>query len=1176
MKTVTYNWSRMVGTAAALALLACPVRLAFAQTSSGSIAGSVRDGQGGVLRGATITLVSVRRGVSQSVRTNAVGDFIFPTLLPDVYTVKITADGFRPVERQNIAVNANASVSLGVVNLELGLTETLTVTDAAVDLQTRGAERSYAIEGKAIQNIAVNGRGFVALAAIAPGVVSTGGDLSNIAANGQRPNSNNLTIDGVTAVDTGNNGGPLAALSLDAIEEFKLLTSNYQAEFGRAAGAQVSVVTKSGGRDFHGSTYWFHRGKDMNANTWFNNKTDPVAPVPVVQQNDIGYNIGGPLSIPGVFNEDKSKLFFFFHQEHHRRHDANGIRRVRVPTELERRGDFSQSRDNTGALFPYIRDYTTGLPCSAADTRGCFQDGGVLGRVPANRLYAPGLAILNIYPQANAEGRDFNYTSEVSSELPSREELLRLDWFPTASWRVTGRVNHSDDKRDLPYGSFVLGTNMPEFAANFIVPTRGYSLTAAGPLNNSTFFEATTGSSHNSIDIVPMRDDFTRQALGLAGLPSLYPDAVAFDMPASFNFGGRIANGPNIGSNIGPFINFNTTYDTAISVTKVWNNHTAKIGLYHQYSKKDQSTRALHNGQFNFDNNANNPLDSGFPFANAALGIYNNYSQASAFVNGEYRYNNVEWYAQDNWKVTSRLTLDYGVRFYIVQPTYDAGGNGASFLPERFDRSRAVRLYYPGRDAAGNLVGVDRLTGQTTNNVNVGRIVPGSGDPLNGVVIAGEDVPKGLIKNRGVHFAPRFGFTFDPSGSQKLILRGGGGVYYDRPQGNVVFEQIQNPPAIFQPTLNFGLIRDLDPKNGLLAPPSLIALDPEGKVPTVYSFNLGFQVKAPLGSTLDISYVGAVSHHLVNKRNLNAIPYGATYLPENQNPTLAPSSTPGATALSANFLRPYPGYGDITLWEFSSSSNYHSLQTSLNRRFRNGLLLGVNYTFSKALGTTSDDQNFNRIDGKSRLANYGPMNFDRRHNFVANFVYELPKARVGGALGAIVNNWQISGLYQFQSGTPYDIAFSIPGIGNANLTGSFTEPSRIVVVGDPGSGHSNDPYRQFNTAAFTIPQPGSLGLESGRNYLTRPPLNNVNLSLSKSFRAGGQRRIELRMDAFNALNHTQFSDINRTLAVRSLTDPTPTNLPYDANGNLVNPLGFGAVTAVRSPRVIQLMARVQF
>jgi hypothetical protein len=293
---------------------------------------------------------------------------------------------------------------------------------------------------------------------------------------------------------------------------------------------------------------------------------------------------------------------------------------------------------------------------------------------------------------------------------------------------------------------------------------------------------------------------------------------------------------------------------------------------------------------------------------------------------------------------------------------------------------------------------------------------------------------------------------------------------------------------------------------------------------------------------------------------------------------------PGATALPADFLRPYQGFGDIRIAEPTASSNYNALQTSINRRFRDGLLLNVSYTWSKALGTVSNDNNNGltsfdtpRIDGNQDRANYGPLDFDRRHSFIGNFIWEIPKTGARGVLGQVANGWQVSGIYRYQTGQPYNLSVTIPGLTSANILGTGnTAPPRVVVIGDPGSGHSGDPYRQFNQAAFTIPTPGSLGLDSGRNFLSTAPTNNWDLSLSKSFFMGGVRKLEFRIDAFNAFNHTQFYTVNTTLSVRSLADPTPTNLPYDSAGKLVNPNGFGAVNAVRPPRNIQLQVRFAF
>jgi hypothetical protein len=1182
-----------VAGAAWMLVAALPVA---AQLSSASVAGSVRDDQGAATPGATVTLISETRGNQLVVVSNDAGEFVFPTVSASTYTLRVTMDGFKATERKGIVVAAGDKLSVGVVTIEVGaIAETITVAARATELQTQSAERSYAIEGEAVKNIAVNGRGFLPLAFLTPGVVSTDatptGDSATMSANGGRQNSNNVQVDGITDMDTGNNGGPMVAVSLDSIQEVKILTSNYQAEYGRSSGAQISAITKSGGRDFHGSAYWFRRKDDLNANTWFNNRNTPKTPVPALNQRDLGYTVGGPVVLPG-FNEEKTKVFFFFSQEYQKRLNAQTTpQRVRVPTALERQGDFSKTLDNAGNPFPYIRDYQSNLPCSASDTRGCFQDGGVLGKIPANRLYDIGLNILKMYPQANSPdtvAQGFNYVTQDPTSQPERQDLLRLDWYPSTAWRFNGKIvnNHSD--RLMPYGSFVLGSNLPDYSISYLFPRRGYSFSAANTINSTTFLEVTYGYSHNSIDILPDQSsptEFTRSTLGLSAIPTLFPDAVQLDMPPRFRFGegGRVANPPNLGTNNAPFYNFNTTQDLSGSLTKLMGRHTAKTGLYYHHSLKPQSSFGANNGDIIFNNDAANPFDTGFSYANAAIGVYNSYQQASRYAIGNYVYNNVEWYLQDNWKVTDRLTLDYGMRFYWIQPQYDTEGQTATFLPDQFDPSQAPRLYFPAI-VNGTKVGLDRTTGQTVSSVYIGRLVPNSGNTLNGVVQAGKGVEKGLYRNRGIQYGPRFGFTYDPSSNQRMIVRGGGGVFYDRAQGNTVFDLITNPPTTQLVTFNYGRLQDINPSNILLGPPNLVAFDHEGKVPTTYAFNLGVQVKLPLDSALDISYVGSQARNQLQRRNINAPAYGAAYLAQNQDPTAAASTVPGAMALQVDFLRPYQGYGDISLIEPVAKSNYNSLQMSLNRRFKDGLLLGINYTWSKALGTVSNDLpgitdvGAPRPDGNQQKANYAPLNFDRRHSFVANFVYALPRKQGGNAiLRAILNDWQTSGVYRWQSGSPYTVGFTIPGISSYTLTGTQRlEGARIVMTGDPGSGNSNDPYRMFNTSAFTIPQPGGLGLDSSRNYMNRAPINNLDLSLSRSFRAGAQRKLEFRIDAFNALNHTQFLDVNSTLAVRSLTDPTPTNLPYDSTGKLVNPTGFGAATNARPARQVQLLMRFQF
>src|SRR5262245_18855186 len=411
--------------------------VAVAQTTSGSIAGNITDPNRAALSGATVKIADAGKGFTLTATTDSEGRFVFPTVPPATYTLAVEAQGFKKLERTGLVLVANDKLTLGDIALEVGATsETVTITAEATQVQAESAERSYAIQLEQLEKIGVNGPGFVSLASVAPGIIfntnnGSGEGIQNIAANGLRTSANNVMLDGVAIVDTGNNG-TMIAVNLAAVAEFKVLTSNYQAEFGRSAGAQISAVTKGGTKNFHGSFYGLRRHDGLAANTWINNRdSTPTNRInkPRLDQRDIGYNIGGPVYIPRVFNEDKEKFFFFFAQEHQKRFiPPAGPVRVTVPTDLERRGDFSKSVDSAGQSFPFIRDYTTNLPCSASDTRGCFQDGGVIGKIPANRLFAPGINILKIYPSPNTTGQGFNYITEVGSDQNQRQDLYRGDW----------------------------------------------------------------------------------------------------------------------------------------------------------------------------------------------------------------------------------------------------------------------------------------------------------------------------------------------------------------------------------------------------------------------------------------------------------------------------------------------------------------------------------------------------------------------------------------------------------------------------------------------------------------------------------------------------------------------------------------------------------------------------
>ncbi len=1175
-----------------------------AQTTSASVSGSIQDSQGGVLPGVTVTMTSRTQGNVLTAVSDEGGRFVFPIVRPDTYQLQVALQGFKTLERTNLVVNANDKLATGALTLEVGaMTEQVSVTGRVTELQSASGERSFTLESEALKNIANNGRQLFNFATLVPGALSTGSSGSEVGAadgftvNGQRPNSNNVTIDGVANIDTGNNGGNMATTNIDSVAEFKVLTNSYQAEYGRAVGGQVQVVTKSGTQAFHGSGYWYGRRSGWDANTWLNKRVTPAIEPAKTSRNDGGYTIGGPVAFPG-FNMDKKKLFFFWSQEWQRRTTPATLHQTRVPTALERAGDFSQSVDSSGNPFPFIRDFSTGLPCGAGDTRGCFQDGGVLGRIPANRLYGPGLAALSIFPTANfSGGSGLNFTSQDPDSPKRREDLLRMDFQATSNWRVTGRYMKNSEDILQAYGTTWAGNGSDQLPTPvlFLHPGSNYMLSATGTLNNSTSVEVSWGRAGNSLNYQLQLEKLFRANAGVSGLPLLFPDAVQSDYVPYFVFnGGRTGNAGQYQTDRGPFTNENITHDVIANMTKVWGSHASKVGFYFQNSFKPQSIFASFNSQIDYTDSSSNPFDTGFSYANAATGVFNQYTQASKYALPEWRYKNWEWYAQDNWKPSNRLTLDYGVRFYYLSPQWDTTLQASNFLPDQFNPSAAAQLFTPvcigaspcsdanrrGMDPALIAAGATPTLDNTVDSRFVGRLTPGS-NQFNGAFQAGDGINDQLQDGNAFRISPRIGVVYDLTGRGDTIVRGGFGIFYDRPQGNMVFDMISNAPGVLNSTLTWGQLQTLTAAGG--DPNPTLSLNPTAfdfKPPRVNQWNVGIQHKAWKEVILDVAYVGSKSSDLLRQVQINAVPFGATFQPQNQDPTRAPAAQLGSSALPNDFLRPFQGYGNIRMWDYSGYANYHALQTSATRRFDRGFMFSAFYVWSKALGINSNDFAAgvpNLSKEETRRLDYSLLDYDRPHNFVLNAIYQTPNVTSSKVLGLLTNEWQISGVYRWTSGQPYTVGFSIPGIGAQNLTGTDGNPdARIALTCNPGRGWSGDPYNQLDTSCFAPPQPRSDGAESARFFVRNPPTNNVDLSLSKNFAVVKTVKFEFRVDMFNALNHTQFTGVNSTANFASLTDRTITNLPFDASGKLAQPNGFGTINGVAPPRTLQLVTRVTF
>lgn len=1187
---------------------------AWGQTITGSISGRVLDQQGAAVVGATVTAEEPDKNLVQSVKTSDQGEFVFAALQPGNYKVSVESPGFKKLGTPSFPLHANDKLAMGNLSLEVGsLTETVEVSAQAALLQTDSVERSATITGKQIENIEVNGRNPLEMARLIPGVVNNTnfqvggpGGIGNIQANGNRGSSNMLTINGIENLDTGSNGSQNVTVSIDSTQEFKILTGIYQAEYGRNAGAQISVVTKSGTDQFHGSGYIYHRHDSLNANSWLNNAKG--LPRNLFRYNDPGYTIGGPIYIPKLLPHTKDKLFFFWSQEWQEQLAPNTLRNVEVPTAAERQGNFSQSLDNNGNVFNFIKDPLSSSPCNSSNSTGCFSSNGVRGAIPASRLYAPGIALLNLFPLPNVTGqKGYNYSSQISNSQNRREDLLRIDYNASEKVRLFGHYINNAQPFVYPYGSFVLGINVPVVPIEYLNP--GYSWASGGTwiISPTMTNEFNFGVTHNSIDIDEVGNKLTRTASGIT-LPLLYPSAVQKDYIPGFTFSGTHISSSfaPVFTSVGdaPFVNFNTVINWSDNLTKIIGTHTVKVGGFFERSRKNQSSFGNNNGQYNFGDNSANPYDTGYGFANAAVGVYNTFDQAQNYINGQYRYWNIEGFVQDTWKATPRLTFDYGLRMQWYQPQYDSSLQASTFVLSAWNPAAAPRLYVPTIHN-GSRMAYDAPTGTYLPAYDIGLEVPNSGNPFNGVIQSEQGINQYLQQNRGVQWGPRFGIAWDVTGRQDIVIRTGAGIYYDRYQGNRVFDMVRNPPEGLDPQFVYGFAQNINASNILLSPPTLYAADPTGKLPTTYDYQFSIQTRLPWSIMLDTAYVGGQSRHLQDNRNLNPVPYGAAFLPQNQDTTLATTATtlPGSNALAPNFLRPLRGFGQINLYESAAISNYNALQVSLNRRAAAGLFVGIAYTYSKTLTDATSDTANVRADSLTRAADYGAANFDRRHVFAANYVYTLPNLTRGNRFTrALTNGWQYSGVISAATGAPFTPGLSITNgsssvssqntTGNTLANGTF-EGARVGYIAgcDPYTGKS-DPWNRLNTACFTVPQPGSLGLESGLNWLYYPGYLDFDMSIQKQFSIAEKARLQFRVDAFNVFNHPNFIYLNSTInfAGSYPNGETVSNNPYNAAGVLVNQNGFGAVAApagtsntngagtpsVANPRILQLVVRIQF
>jgi hypothetical protein len=1282
-------------------LLALLVAASAGAQTTGSVTGTVSDSSGGRIPGATVVLINEAQATrSTPVITNNQGVYTFPTVVPGTYSVEASLSGFQTVVRKGLAISRGDRVQ--VENLSLvasAVTASIDVMDAAPLVQAASGERSSTVARQQLENLPSatgsadhNWLGYINLQ---PGVVGN----NRIGGGGQA----NYMLDGLSAMDTGNNGlmGGMN-LPIDAVAEIKVVTSGYSAEYGRSSGLQVSAITRSGTNRFHGSVYDYERDSDWNANSW-QNQANGVAR-PTDKQRDWGYTIGGPVGKPGGDN----KLFFFYTHEFRPRTSGGAEFNYRMPTALERLGDFSQTRDNNNALYPYIYDAARGAQlgvpsnkaaCSATNQTQCFQDGGVIGKIPMNRLYGPGMAWLNSYPLPNnvppTTGSSLGYNHTVESPITHPMEWtpnVKVDYQMLSSLRLTWRVS-ARSARVIPANQ-----QLPEWTPtvqNFPLAFNT-SWAVNYTLNPTTFVEGSYGWNQNrlgspSIAYYSDRANMVCPA-GLASqvadctgaaFPLLFPNAgqmntgayeygaireiqdgkydVPFmlpgeepcltgdeigqtcgrmNLPPNMNWGStRLSNAP---PSIGypGFMNINRIQQTQLSVTKILGNHNAKAGFYFEHSYKAQNAQnnINFNGRLDVSVDTGNPLDTQMAFSNMATGIFSSFAQATRFLEGNWAYNNIEFYLQDNWKVTPRLTLDYGARFVHQTPNQDKFNHVANFFQggnendelradvpadALYDITKAPYLYVPGCvNNTPTCSGANRVAKDPRTNTPlpkgsqglVGSVILNSGDDANGMIVGGQlgTHPAGYTWP-AFAVAPRVGAAYDVSGDQRMVLRGAVGLYFDRPDGNTNYQTILNPPIGGSLTQQWGDLRSLSNPTFQFGPvPNLRTNEYDSLLPSDVQWNAGVQRVLPWASSIDVAYVGHHQPSAIQLVNFNTIDLGTTFLDSSQDPTNATR-----TPLSNNLLRPIRGYGDIQINQWRFKRDFHSIQFAVTRNFRDGFAFGLTDTW-----TLSDTGTVGLPNGALRIDHNADGSWQRRadqkeyeelfkdqgtrsHVMVANFTYDLPDAHPASSImkgvAAVINDWQLSGIMSIDSGTPYTPGYSYQsGPTGQALTGSpnFTARPTFTDLAAFGSGCSGNQYQQLgntivssgldiNNRRFistnTIgPQVGSDALESGRNQLTSCKDHIIDLAIQRTIKLGGSRSLQLRADLFNAFNTLVYTGRSSTVQFNSATDQTVRVSQYLQDGTLdparvkPNQAGFGAATAASALRSVQGQIRYTF
>jgi len=1171
---------------------------------TGYISGTVMDKSGAAVVGADIVLTNTAGSLTRTTTTNGDGAYVIPGLPGDTYNVSVNAKGFQKYTAQRIKLDVAEKARVDVQLTVGAMSEEITVTGESIaQVETQSSEIGETITGKQIDQLILNGRNFTQLVTLAPGVVNqTNTDDGKVGVygnvsfsmNGGRNEYNNWELDGGDNMDNGSNATLNVYPNLEAIAEFKVLTSNYGAQYGRNGSGTVEVETKSGTNSFHGSAFEYNRNEFFKAKSWAEGAT-PLAKKAPYKKNDYGYTFGGPIFIPNHYNTDKKKTFFFWSQEWRKENVSTTILQ-NVPSDAERSGNFS--------------DLCPGADCPhQVNSANPFAGNTV---VPS----AVGTALLAIIPSANTTANGFPAVQEtVASPTTWREELVRVDHNLTDNYRLTFRYIHDSWQTVVPNALWGNGSSFQNITTNFVGPGTSFLARLNANITPTLLNEFVASYTGDHIFLTTG---------GPVGLPS------GFAMGSIFNngFGGKLpaisvgsnnAYGGTFTSDSGyfPWHNANPTYTYRDNVTKVLGTHTFQFGAYLVFAQKNEANSPYVQGILSFSTSAAS-VTTGNAFADLLLGNITSYQQTTKETQYYNRYRILEPYFQDDWRVTKRLTLNLGLR--------------VSMFGTYRERYRQAFNLDPSAYVPGNAPAVFSNTANPTDPLN-GSLVPGAGNPFNGFIQCGGSggtsaIPASILaafpsanvgssSNAGClsgHLfnpAPRIGFAFDPKGDGKMAIRGGYGIFYEHTNGNEGnTESLEGSAPLVLTESQTNIIGYQNIGGGGGSVPFFPITTGSGGIdsipnkalwPYMQQWNLGVQKELPFHIVLSAAYVGSKGTHLTLLSNANQL-FPVSANPYTAGEPIVTAGDPNATGKPVNTVCPaadltggmvngtpvsgqvatnlavacgtvtsvasvrtaFRGYGNIGTLRDVANSIYHSLQIGAIRTVGD-LTMSASYTYSHSVDDSSDRGDTAFVNAYNFAANRASSNFDQRHSLSVSYVYALPIFKGAGLTHDVLGGWQVSGITVAQTGLPFSVTNGLSnfpdnaGVGNGTGTGS-----RADLVGNPGSGFSanQDPTQRgplaYNPAAFAAPTGLTFG-NVGRNTLNLPGRVNFDFGVFKKFPISERAGFDFRWETFNLFNHTQYGG-NSNSGINSAFGPS----------------NFLHLTAAHDPRRMQFGLRFYF